>query len=115
MLSPISTPTNKLQLWNKHQSLLPSKSPHSTVLYGHDSHRGLALAKYSKGLDTGCVKGKKLTAMIISDGGKTKTVSVNCKDHRRKEDLAATVEDVLRDGKVGETKGSGRRGDDDED
>jgi hypothetical protein len=53
--------------------------------------------------------------MIISDGGKTKTVSVKCKDHRRKKDLAATVEDVLRDGKLGGKGGAGGSGDDRDD
>jgi hypothetical protein len=53
--------------------------------------------------------------MIISDGGKTKTVSVKCKDHRRKKDLAATVEDVLRDGKLGGKGGAGGSGDDGDD
>lgn len=57
----------------------------STVIYGHDSRRGLQLHDYSKGLDTGCVRGGKLTAMIIDGGvrdGQARTVSVDCKDYR---------------------------------
>jgi hypothetical protein len=52
--------------------------------------------------------------MIISDGGKTKTVSVKCKDRRPKH-LAATVEDVLRDGKLGGKGGAGGSRDDGDD
>lgn len=35
------------------------------VYYGHASSRGLKLKQWSKGLDTGCVKGRHLTAMVI--------------------------------------------------
>ncbi|RKP32674.1 Metallo-dependent phosphatase [Metschnikowia bicuspidata] len=35
------------------------------VYYGHDARRGLKLKQWSKGLDTGCVKGNHLTAMVI--------------------------------------------------
>lgn len=78
-----------LQIWNKYQSLLP-KGERATVIYGHDSHRGLQLEKYSKGLDTGCVKGGQLTALVISSDPKPQIVSVNCKDYRPKR--AATEE-----------------------
>lgn len=75
------------ELWDKYQRHLP-RSERSTVIYGHDSQRGLQLTKYTKGLDTGCVKGGKLTALIIQDGGKKKDMvqkirSVRCSDHRR--------------------------------
>ena len=59
------------------------KSPESqmtTVIYGHDSQSSVALGKYTKGLDTGCVKGGKLSALIIEDGGKTSIKQVKCKD-----------------------------------
>ncbi|KAL8820085.1 MAG: hypothetical protein Q9191_007588 [Dirinaria sp. TL-2023a] len=83
--SPVNDgmPWNKI--WNKFQTLLP-KDERSTVIYGHDSARGLQLAKYSKGLDTGCVKGGKLTALIFTSGNNknAKTVSVDCKDYRPK-------------------------------
>ncbi len=74
---------NFLQLWNKYQGLL---APHqrATVIYGHDSHQGLQLHPYSKGLDTGCVKGGKLTAMIIDNdvsNADPKVVSVQCKNY----------------------------------
>ncbi|MCJ1268731.1 hypothetical protein MMC22_008619 [Lobaria immixta] len=73
------------QLWNRYQTYLPGKN-RSTVVYGHDSRRGLQLTPYTKGLDTGCVKGGRLTALVI--GGDTSeergsvTYSVECKDYR---------------------------------
>lgn len=75
----------------------------STVIYGHDSRRGLQLRRWTKGLDTGCVKGGRLTALIMmgEDGKKTnaktetettqveevklQVKSVRCRDHRTKE------------------------------
>ena len=77
----------------------------STVIYGHDSRRGLQLRRWTKGLDTGCVKGGRLTALIMMgvDGKKTnaktetetettqgeevklQVKSVQCKDHRTEE------------------------------
>lgn len=62
--------------------MLPA-SKRSTIIYGHDSKRGLQIGTYSKGLDTGCVKGGRLTAMVIDGTPKTepKIVSVPCKDY----------------------------------
>ncbi len=61
----------------------------STVLYGHDSRRGLQIEKYSKGLDTGCVRGGRLSALIIDDTAtlaKPNIVSVKCKDYVKDQD-----------------------------
>ncbi|KAF7955806.1 hypothetical protein EAE96_004729 [Botrytis aclada] len=72
------------KVWYKHQKKLPKKE-RTTVIYGHDSKRGLQLEKYSMGLDTGCVKGGKLTAVVIEGGNsspKHKVVHVKCKDGR---------------------------------
>ncbi|EQL33003.1 hypothetical protein BDFG_04901 [Blastomyces dermatitidis ATCC 26199] len=84
------------KLFNKHQSILAVSresasagekdrySPSTTVIYGNDPRRSPALEKYTKGLDTGCVKGGKLSAMIIGDGGITRIESVKCKDYTMK-------------------------------
>ncbi len=72
------------KLWNKHQSLVPSKD-RSTVIYGHDARRGLQLNQYSKGLDTSCASGGRLTALVVSIEGEKEadqqTVSVGCENH----------------------------------
>ena len=104
-----------IKLWNKYQQSLPaqwslfpagdrdvqkSRESHTTVIYGHDAKAGLQLKQYSKGIDTGCVRGGKLTALVLSDGGSMQTVQVKCKDYRK---LPFKVEeDVPRDGKLGE-------------
>lgn len=106
-----------IKLWNKYQQSLPSKwsllrlsdseaqkatESHTTVIYGHDARKGLQLKKYSKGIDTGCFRGGKLTALVLSAGGDMQTVQVNCQDYRKRRPLKVEVEDVLRDGKLGE-------------
>lgn len=77
------------KIWNKKQKEL-SKEDSYVVYYGHDARRGLKLKKYSKGLDTGCYKGGRLTAMVLwnekfpTSKGKTnilhkeKMVSISC-------------------------------------
>ena len=81
------------KLWNKFQRLLPglSSTPQTTtpgvdgilsrrttVIYGHDSRRGLQMGKFTKGLDSGCVKGQKLTALVVSHGGRQEIIQVDC-------------------------------------
>lgn len=52
------------KIWNKKQK--EGELDRSLVVYyGHDAGRGLNLRKYSKGLDSGCYKGDKLSAMVI--------------------------------------------------
>ncbi|KAI0091218.1 hypothetical protein BDY19DRAFT_1033480 [Irpex rosettiformis] len=38
----------------------------STVIYGHAATRGLDVKRWSFGLDTGCLYGRKLTALVLS-------------------------------------------------
>lgn len=40
----------------------------STVIYGHAASRGLDVKRYSMGLDTGCLYGQRLTALVVSRG-----------------------------------------------
>ncbi|KAL8671634.1 MAG: hypothetical protein Q9168_003861 [Polycauliona sp. 1 TL-2023] len=73
------------RLWNAYQSV-QAKRDRSTVIYGHDSERGMQMHQYSKGLDTGCVEGGKLTAWIVTMKSSTRSsqemISVECKDYR---------------------------------
>lgn len=56
----------------------------STVVYGHSASRGLDIKRWAKGLDTGCLYGRKLSALVLSRsrrhssedaGGRRKTKS----------------------------------------
>ncbi|KAE9979595.1 hypothetical protein EG328_000762 [Venturia inaequalis] len=60
------------KLWNHHQSHTHPAAQRQTVIYGHDSKTGLNMNKYSKGLDSGCVKGGELTAFVVDQNGKSK-------------------------------------------
>lgn len=72
--------------WNDVQDHL---SHPTTVIYGHDARRvysrygssnvqGLQIRKYTKGLDTCCVRGGELTALIYPG---EKLVSVKCQKY----------------------------------
>jgi hypothetical protein len=69
------------KVWNHYQAHLQSTIQRKTVIYGHDSRRGLNLNTYTKGIDSGCVSGGKLTALVINEKGKESTVSVKCKNY----------------------------------
>ena len=69
---------------------------HTTVIYGHDSRRGLNLREWSKGLDSGCVNGGSLTALVVENVGRDEkgndraalwTESVNCKGYGKKREI----------------------------
>lgn len=47
-------------------SALHKKFKHITVLYGHDANKGLNLHQHTKGMDSGCVKGGKLSGFMYS-------------------------------------------------
>ncbi|KAH6604186.1 hypothetical protein Trco_007632 [Trichoderma cornu-damae] len=73
--------------WNRFQKRL--KKPHRrTVVYGHDAKRGFREDKYTFGLDSGCVRGGALTALVVEGkegggggGGFTHAiVQVHCKE-----------------------------------
>ena len=55
----------------KHEST-PLECAPVTLVYGHAAGRGLDVKKYSKGIDTGCVYGRQLTALVIGDLSLTK-------------------------------------------
>lgn len=68
------------KLWNHAQRKL-HKEDRVTVVYGHDARRGKNIQKYSKGLDSSCVKGGRLTALVIDARGREKYVQVKCKGY----------------------------------
>lgn len=72
--------------WNEAQRARP-KSDRLTLVYGHDSKRDLQMKDYSFGLDSGCVNGGKMTALVLqpkkADDGEAMAlehslVSVSC-------------------------------------
>ncbi|TLD22319.1 hypothetical protein PspLS_07720 [Pyricularia sp. CBS 133598] len=74
-------------VWTKYQNnKVEDEKERMTVVYGHDAKRGVSLPKNAKagstfGLDSGCVYGRELTALVIeaSEKGVTyETVSVEC-------------------------------------
>lgn len=76
------------KLWNKYQAASPTTA-RSTVVYGHDSKVGLNVLDYSIGLDSGCVSGGRLSALVIEGGaglGGSKVVSVECQDYGKMEE-----------------------------
>ncbi|KKY23243.1 putative ser thr protein phosphatase family [Diplodia seriata] len=71
--------------WNYYMRFIP-QDQRSTVIYGHDAKTGLKIKEFSKGLDSGCVRGGKLTALVIEadrKGGPAKQslVHVRCSDY----------------------------------
>lgn len=75
--------TKLFHRWQTHIIRKGAEDKKMTVIYGHDSRRGLAISDYTKGIDSGCVKGGKLTAFVMEGGGKhvnTNVVSVRCRD-----------------------------------
>lgn len=74
------------KLWNKHQSILRADD-RSVVIYAHDAKSGLQMNQYSKGIDTGCAGGGKLTALVMTIEDQEKVgdelVSVQCKDYSK--------------------------------
>ncbi|RHZ75627.1 hypothetical protein Glove_212g13 [Diversispora epigaea] len=66
-------------IWNFYQK--SSDNP-KYIIYGHDASRGLTIKDYSFGLDSRCVAGEDLTALLWS---KDKTLmSVKCKNFIKK-------------------------------
>ncbi|EQB45961.1 calcineurin-like phosphoesterase [Colletotrichum gloeosporioides Cg-14] len=73
--------------WNKHQKSLPENEPRTAVAYGHDSKKGLNIDKYTFGLDSGCVNGGELSALVIeatAEGVKHEVKSIKCKKEDKK-------------------------------
>ncbi|ENH75474.1 Bis(5'-nucleosyl)-tetraphosphatase, symmetrical [Fusarium oxysporum f. sp. cubense race 1] len=63
-----------IDAWNRWQNSIRDPEKRSIVVYGHDARVGIQVgadspevARYTFGLDSGCVYGKSLTAMIIDE------------------------------------------------
>jgi hypothetical protein len=69
------TPWEKF--WN-HRQMKLKEEDRVTVVYGHNRKKGLNIREYTYGLDTGCVSGGKLTALVIDGKGGTEIVHVKC-------------------------------------
>ncbi|KAK2057522.1 Metallo-dependent phosphatase [Colletotrichum caudatum] len=86
--------------WDAHQRKLPESRPRTAVAYGHDSKRGLRVGRYTFGLDSGCVNGGDLSALVIeaTAEGVTHVIrSVSCAGDEGKKE------------KKGGRKGKGRK------
>ncbi|KAJ5534255.1 hypothetical protein N7527_000509 [Penicillium freii] len=85
--SPKKKGMNWAKMFDKHQAKLYLSLEHSTkdplanamtVVYGHDASTSLSIRTFTKGLDSGCVTGGKLTALVVEDGGKQSIVQISC-------------------------------------
>ncbi|KAF5986371.1 hypothetical protein FBULB1_2434 [Fusarium bulbicola] len=63
-----------IDAWNRWQRSIENPNERSIVIYGHDARVGIQVgadssevARYTFGLDSGCVYGKSLTAMVINE------------------------------------------------
>jgi hypothetical protein len=66
--------------WDRWQDKLPSKT---TVVFGHDAKRRLQLGRYTIGLDSACLYGHRLSALVISLSDreiKHEIIQVECRD-----------------------------------
>ncbi|PVI05592.1 Metallo-dependent phosphatase [Periconia macrospinosa] len=66
------------KFWNHYQKNRNADEEKWSVIYGHDKKRGFTVKDWSYGLDSGCVSGGKLTAMVIGERGEHEFVHVKC-------------------------------------
>ncbi|KAJ5199410.1 hypothetical protein N7491_000034 [Penicillium cf. griseofulvum] len=81
-LMPSETPGEEswVMEWDRWQDSLASKT---TVIFGHDAKRRLQRSRYAIGLDSACLYGHKLSALVIeaSDGKVAhQVIQVDCAD-----------------------------------
>ncbi|EJU04568.1 Metallo-dependent phosphatase [Dacryopinax primogenitus] len=66
------------------------KEDREAVVFGHAAKLGLQVERWTLGLDTGCVYGRELTAVVIN-GGDVDAVDVNDTGHGRKVHVGNTT------------------------
>lgn len=67
--------------WEAAQLAIEPVSRRTAVVYGHDSKAGLVDRPFSLGLDSGCVKGGQLSALVVeatADSVSRRIVNVSC-------------------------------------
>lgn len=69
-------------LWKNFWGERKARPKPQVVIYGHDSKAGLQIKRWSKGLDSACVSGGELTALVLDARGMWETRSVKCKIYR---------------------------------
>ncbi|KAM3416477.1 hypothetical protein BST61_g8071 [Cercospora zeina] len=69
-------------LWKNFFGKKNSHAHPQVVIYGHDSKSGLIINRWSKGLDSGCVNGDKLTALVLNAKGEQELSHVKCENYR---------------------------------
>ncbi|KAF2171721.1 hypothetical protein M409DRAFT_17957 [Zasmidium cellare ATCC 36951] len=69
-------------LWKNFWGERHARPKPQVVIYGHDSKEGLQIKRWSKGLDSACVSGGKLTALVLDAKGMWEVKSVGCKNYR---------------------------------
>ncbi|KAI0838019.1 Metallo-dependent phosphatase [Hypoxylon sp. FL0890] len=73
------------KIWNELQKDL-KKEHRTTVVYGHDAKVGLSVRRYAFGLDSSCVKGGDLTALVFEPvSASTPTESIENDPHEEEE------------------------------
>lgn len=72
-----------VEVWNEAEKAKPAGET-LTLFYGHDSKRGINIRDHSFGLDSRCVNGGKLTALVLEPEGdgslKHHLVDVQCEE-----------------------------------
>jgi hypothetical protein len=81
--SPKQNGMHWAKYWNKMERR--ETHGHTTVVYGHYAAEGLDIRRYTKGLDSGCIRGRRLSAYILkaNKGGRVEEdiVSVKCREY----------------------------------
>ena len=71
-----------LRRWRKSDAAVDSVHAPHVVVYGHHAKAGLRINTWSKGLDSGCVRGGQLSALVLDAHARERVVQVECPDRR---------------------------------